>query len=88
MATRVRTNRPLRFRNALRLKMAEYWLALGQTEDAWRELSRLPLYTRTHPEVQRVRRQFLSLPGPEMGADFPGLANTRPKKRKLVWRPA
>lgn len=60
MTNRARMNRPLRFRNALRLKMAEYWLALGQAEDAWRELNRLPEDALSHPDVQRLREQINS----------------------------
>ncbi len=60
MTTRDSTTRPLRFRNALRLKMAEYWLRLGQADIAWRELNRLPETALTHPDVQRLRAQISS----------------------------
>ncbi len=48
----------LKFRNAIRLKMAEYWLALGKTEEALQELARIPLNERKHPEFERVRERL------------------------------
>jgi hypothetical protein len=53
-------NRRLNFRHALRLKMAEYWLRLGDAEVAWREVNQLPEAAMSHPDVQRVRAQISS----------------------------
>jgi hypothetical protein len=58
MGTRVSTTRPLNFRHALRVKMAEYWLKLGEADVAAHELNRLPSSVLEHPEVQRVRAEI------------------------------
>jgi hypothetical protein len=49
--------RPLNFHYALRLKMAEYWLRLGETDVAWHEVNLLPAGVMGHPEVRRVREE-------------------------------
>ncbi len=54
--------RALNFQHALRLRMAEYWLALGQLEEALREFSQLPLSAQKHPDVVRMRERFSCLP--------------------------
>lgn len=54
--------RPMRFHNALRLKMAENWLALGQVEEALHELGSLSFAERKHPEVQRLLRKISFFP--------------------------
>jgi len=52
----------LRFCNALRLKCAENWLALGHAEEAIYEWNLIPRYARKHPEVIRVKEQITAFP--------------------------
>lgn len=45
-------NLPLQ--DALRVKSAEFWLKLGETDEALRELEQLPSKTWNHPWALRV----------------------------------
>ncbi len=49
----------IRFRDALHLKSAEFWLRLGQPAQAWEELQRLSPDARKHPWTNRVLEQVL-----------------------------
>ena len=41
--------------DAIQIKAAEYWLKLGEADEALRELERLPHNTWNHPYAVRVR---------------------------------
>lgn len=47
----------MRFRDALRVKSAEFWLKLGEPYPALLELQHLPDRIQTHPWANCVRRQ-------------------------------
>ena len=61
-ASAIRAKPVLRFCNALRLKRAEYWLALGNAEEAICEVTAIPAYARNHPEVIRVKQMISAFP--------------------------
>jgi len=61
--------------------MAEYWLALGQVEEALREFSGLPASIQSHPEVIRMRQRFDCLP-PAILELWLSNPNTARKRRK------
>jgi hypothetical protein len=50
-------SRQMRFRDALRVRSAEYWLKLGEPYPALLELERLPDRAQSHPWTDCVRRQ-------------------------------
>ncbi len=80
--------RALKFQHALRLRMAEYWLALGQVEEALEEFSQLPMTVRTHPEVVRMRARFECLPAQvvEMWLSNPRLSHPKNRKRSRAMK--
>ena len=45
---------PLGTDTLLHVKAAECWLALGQIEEATREIRSIPLRARRHPDVRKV----------------------------------
>jgi hypothetical protein len=47
----------MRFRDALRVRSAEYWLKLGEPYPALLELQQLPHRAQSHPWADCVRRQ-------------------------------
>ena len=52
------SRRRLGVRHAVHVQAAEYWLALGEPDEAQRELQRIQFSRRRHPEVERVRREI------------------------------
>lgn len=52
------SRRRLGLRHAVHVQAAEYWLALGEPDEAERELQRIQFSRRRHPEVERVRREI------------------------------
>lgn len=50
------------FRHALRVRMAENYLALGWVEEAVREFNLLPRYARRHPEAAQVLEKIEAFP--------------------------
>ncbi len=50
---------PIRFRDALHIKSAEFWLRLGQPAQAQEELQRLSSDARKHPWTNRVLAKVL-----------------------------
>ncbi len=64
MRSSLRRQRRLGFRHALRVRMAEHYLALGWVEEAVRELNLLPRYARRHPEAVHVLELIQAFPAP------------------------
>ncbi len=52
--------RPLAFADAIRVKSAQNWLALGVVEEAQRELSRLGRRAASHPQALEIFYQLHS----------------------------
>jgi hypothetical protein len=52
------SRRRLGIKHAVHVQAAEYWLALGKLDEADRELQRIQLSRRNHPDVQRVREEI------------------------------
>jgi len=46
----------LRFRDAWRVKSAEFWMRIGEPSQAWLELQTLPKKARHHPRAAKVLR--------------------------------
>jgi hypothetical protein len=53
--------------HAIRVKSAEYWLRLGEADEALRELEALPKHAWNHPAAVKVRVAALEVLG-ETGA--------------------
>jgi hypothetical protein len=51
----------LSFRDALLIKSAESWLALGVAEEAFREVRKLKIRAALHPDAVRVFQQLQQL---------------------------
>ena len=52
----------LSFRDALLIKCAEGWLALGIAEEAFREIRKLKIRAALHPDAVRVFQQLQHIP--------------------------
>lgn len=52
------SRRRLGLKHAVHVQAAEYWLSLGELDEAERELQRIQFSRRRHPEVERIRREI------------------------------
>lgn len=52
------SRRRLGLRHAVHVQAAEYWLTLGEMEEAEKELQRIQFSRRRHPDVERMRQQI------------------------------
>ena len=54
----LRCKRRLGIRHALHVRAAEYWLALGNLEEASRELESIQWSRRKHPKVRELQHEI------------------------------
>jgi hypothetical protein len=50
--------RRLGLKHALHVKAAEYWLALGNVEEAAREVKQIQYSRRKHPQVRQIQQKI------------------------------
>jgi hypothetical protein len=50
--------RRLGLKHALRVRAAEYWLALGNAEEAAREVEKIQWSRRKHPDVRQIQNKI------------------------------
>jgi hypothetical protein len=60
-SSRSAPHKMLSLSHALRIKGAEYWLKLGEADEALRELERLPRLTWNHPAALKARIAALGM---------------------------